>query len=69
MSQWDYKIDQPTPGPFPFPNLRNGPGIEVELLFNIVLENTIVTSVKHCCSCYWASTLKAFVVPCLWSLL
>ena len=22
MSQWDYKIDQPMPGPFPFPNLR-----------------------------------------------
>ena len=30
MSQWDYKIDQPMPGPFPFPNLRKGPGIEVE---------------------------------------
>ena len=29
MSQWDYKIDQPMPGPFPFPNLRKGPGIEV----------------------------------------
>ena len=29
MSQWDYKIDQPTPGPFPFSNLRKGPGIEV----------------------------------------
>ena len=30
MSQWDYKIDQPMPGPFPFPNLIKGPGIEVE---------------------------------------
>ena len=30
MSQWDYKIDQPMPGPFPFPNLRKGHGIEVE---------------------------------------
>ena len=29
MSQWDYKIDQPMPGPFPFPNSRKGPGIEV----------------------------------------
>ena len=29
MSQWDYKIDQLMPGPFPFPNLRTGPGIEV----------------------------------------
>ena len=29
MSQWDYKIDQPIPGPFPFPNSRKGPGIEV----------------------------------------
>ena len=29
MSQWDYKIDQPMPGPFRFPNLRKGPGIEV----------------------------------------
>ena len=29
MSQWDYKIDHPMPGPFPFPNLRKGPGIEV----------------------------------------
>ena len=29
MSQWDYKIDQPMLGPFPFPNLRKGPGIEV----------------------------------------
>ena len=31
MSQWDYKIDQPMPGPFPFPNSRKGPGIEVDL--------------------------------------
>ena len=30
MSQWDYKIDQPMPGPFPFPNSRKGPGIEVD---------------------------------------
>ena len=30
MSQWDYKIDQPMPGPFPFPNSRKGHGIEVE---------------------------------------
>ena len=30
MSQWDYKIDQPMPGPCPFLNLRKGPGIEVE---------------------------------------
>ena len=30
MSQWDYKIDQTMPGPFPFPNSRKGPGIEVE---------------------------------------
>ena len=29
MSQWDYKIDQPIPGPFPFPNLRKDPGIKV----------------------------------------
>ena len=29
MSQWDYKIDQPMSGPFLFPNLRKGPGIEV----------------------------------------
>ena len=29
MSEWDYKIDQPIPEPFPFPNLRKGPGIEV----------------------------------------
>ena len=29
MGQWDYKIDQPMPGPFPFPNSRKGPGIEV----------------------------------------
>ena len=29
MSQWDYKVDQPIPGPFPFPNLRKSPGIEV----------------------------------------
>ena len=29
MSLWDYKIDQPMPGPFPFPNSRKGPGIEV----------------------------------------
>ena len=29
MSQWDCKIDQPMPGPFPFPNSRKGPGIEV----------------------------------------
>ena len=29
MSQWDYKIDQPMPGPFPFPNSRKDPGIEV----------------------------------------
>ena len=28
MSQWDYKTDQPMPGPFPFPNSRKGPGIE-----------------------------------------
>ena len=32
MSQWDYKIDQPMPGPFPFPNLRKGPGNEVDFL-------------------------------------
>ena len=31
MSQWDYKIGQPMPGPFPFPNLTKGPGIEVDL--------------------------------------
>ena len=30
MSQWDYKIDQPMPGPVPFNNSRKGPGIEVE---------------------------------------
>ena len=29
MSQWDYKIDQPMPGPFPFTNSRKGLGIEV----------------------------------------
>ena len=29
MSQWDYKIDQPMPEPFPFPSSRKGPGIEV----------------------------------------
>ena len=29
MSQLDYKIDQRMPGPFPFPNSRKGPGIEV----------------------------------------
>ena len=29
MSQWDYKVDQPMPGHFPFPNSRKGPGIEV----------------------------------------
>ena len=34
MSQWDYKIDQPMPGPFPFPNLRKGPGIEVDAIFS-----------------------------------
>ena len=33
MSQWDYKIDQPKPGPFPFPNSRKGPGIEVVTLY------------------------------------
>ena len=27
MSQWDYKIDQPMPGPFSLPNLRKGPAI------------------------------------------
>ena len=31
MSQWDYKIDQPMPGPFPFPNSIKGPGIEVDI--------------------------------------
>ena len=31
MRQCDYKIDQPMPGPFPFHNLRKGPGIEVDL--------------------------------------
>ena len=30
MSQWDYKIDRPMPGPLPFPNSRKGPRIEVE---------------------------------------
>ena len=28
--------DQPMPGPFPFPSLRKGPGIEVELCLAIV---------------------------------
>ena len=32
MSQWDYKIDQLMPGPFPFPNSRKGPGVEVDAL-------------------------------------
>ena len=31
MSQWDYKIDEPIPGSFPFPNLTKGPGIKVDL--------------------------------------
>ena len=35
MSQWDYKIDQPMPGPFPFPNSRKGPGIEVAIDSNL----------------------------------
>ena len=30
MNQWDYKIDQPMAGPFPFPYLRKGHGIEVK---------------------------------------
>ena len=30
MNQWDYKIDQLMPGPFPFPNSRKGPWIEVD---------------------------------------
>ena len=34
MSQWDYKIDQPIPGPFPFPNLRKGPWLEVGTILN-----------------------------------
>ena len=33
MSQWDYQIEQPIPGPFLFPNSIKGPGIEVEALF------------------------------------
>ena len=40
MSQWDYKIDQPMPGPFPFPNLRKGPGIEVACVRVYMCETT-----------------------------
>ena len=36
MSQWGYKIDQPMPGPFPFPNLRKGPGIEVGAMADVM---------------------------------
>ena len=39
MNQWDYKIDQPMPGPFPFPNLRKGPGIEVVICLFIDVVN------------------------------
>ena len=45
MSQWDYKIDQPMPGPFPFPNLRKGPGIEVD--------NSALYTSLHCNTLYY----------------
>ena len=40
MSQWDNKIDQPMPGPFPFPKLRKGPGIEVVFLSTLTFPDT-----------------------------
>ena len=46
MSQWDYKIDQPMPGPFPFPNLRKGPGIEVDE--SILIEHVLPPIYNNC---------------------
>ena len=47
MSQWDYKIDQPMPGPFPFPNLRKGPGIEVGHDYYTNVETFVLFNYKN----------------------
>ena len=47
MSQWDYQIDQPMPGPFPFPNSRKDPGIEVGCC-KAMSKSSCVTSILTC---------------------
>ena len=36
MSQWDYKIDQPMPGPFPFPIQEKALGLRLGVILYMV---------------------------------